>query len=314
VFNWRSFFSVLIALSSGSFAQPALSQALVPHTIRLDPEKMERQGIGLAQEAAQLAQFQQYELALPRAQLATQLAPKSQEVWSLLGGLYLQTNDLDKGISALKRAQSLDGKNAAVLFALGSAYFQKGQYSTAVQYLNSGLKIRPNVPGALFDLGNAHLMLRQYPLAIAQYEKAATQDKTFWPAINNIGLIDYEQGRVDAAIQRWQASADIDNKAAEPRLAIAVALYSKGDREKGLTLGETAIKLDSRYADLKFLKENLWGERLLADTQKFLETPQMKATIAQAQERLSQPQSPQPRPPQPAPPLRPPQRPQAPSR
>jgi tetratricopeptide (TPR) repeat protein len=277
-------------LNLGSVVQPASSQALVPHTIQLDPVKMERQGLGLAQEAAQLAQFQQYELALPRAQLATQLAPRSHEVWSLLGGLYLQTNALDKGILALKQAESLDGKNAAVLFALGSAYFQKEQYTTAVQYLTSGLKIKPNVPGALFDLGNAYLMLRQYPQAIAQYEKAVAQDKKFWPAINNIGLIEYEQGKMDAAIQRWQASADIDTKAAEPRLAIAVALYSRGEQEKGLILGEAAVKLDSRYADLKFLKENLWGDRLLSHTQKFLETPRMKATIIQAQERASEQQ------------------------
>lgn len=273
-------------------AQPASAQLLVPHTVQLDQTKLERQGLSLAQEAAQLAQFQQYELALPRARLATQLAPKSPEIWSLLGGLYLQTNDLDNGITALKKSQTLDQKNAAVLFALGSAYFQKTNYTTAIDYLKAGLKIKPNVPGALFDLGNAYLMLREIPNALAQYEKAVAQDKAFWPAINNIGLLKYESGDVDEAIRRWRAAVAIDMKAAEPQLAMAVALYAKGDREQGLKLGETAIQIDSRYSDLKFLKENLWGNRLLADTQKFLETPRIKATIAQAQENgSSQPQS-----------------------
>ncbi len=192
--NRNSLFSLLVLLGLWGIAQPVLAQALVPHTLQLDSAKLERQGLSLAQEAAQLAQFQQYELALPRARLATQLAPKTPEVWSLLGGLYLQTNDLDKGIDALRQALKLDPKNAAVLFGLGSAYFQKGQYTTAIDNLKSGLKIKPNVPGALFDLGNAYLMLRQYSDAIAQYEKAIAQDKDFWPAINNIGLIRYEQG------------------------------------------------------------------------------------------------------------------------
>lgn len=287
--NRKSLFSLLILLGCGGAAQPVLGQALVPHTIQLDPTKIERQGLSLAQEAAQLAQFQQYELALPRARLATQLAPKSPEVWSLLGGLYLQANDIDKGIVALKQAQTLDPKNAAVLFGLGSAYFQQGKYTTAIDYLKSGLTIKPNVPGALFDLGNAYLMLRQYSEAIAQYEKAVAQDKEFWPAINNIGLIKYEQGDVNEAVKRWRAAVAIDKKAAEPQLAMAVALYTKGDRQQGLALGETAIKTDSRYSDLKFLKDNLWGERLLADTRKFLETPQMKATIAQAQDQPPKP-------------------------
>jgi tetratricopeptide (TPR) repeat protein len=285
---------MLLGLSS--VVQPIPAQALVPHTLSLNLTRLERQGIGLAQEASQLAQFQQYELALQRARLATQLAPKSPEVWSLLGGLALQTNDIDGGIVALKQAKALDGKNSAVLFALGSAYFQKAQYATSVDYLKQGLAIKPNVPGALFDLGNAYLMLRQYPDAIAQYEKAVALEQKFWPAINNIGLIHYESGKVDQALEKWRTAADIDPKAAEPRLAAAVALYAKGDREGGLTLGEAALRLDSRYADVKFLKENLWGEKLLADTQKLLAVPRMRATLLQVQQRTPRTEQPQPNP------------------
>jgi tetratricopeptide (TPR) repeat protein len=122
-------------------------------------------------------------------------------------------------------------------------------------------------------------MLKQFPKAIAQYEKAVSLEKNFWPALNNIGLVKYEQGDIRAAIKQWEAAIAIDDEAAEPQLAIAVALYAQGDQEKGLSQGEAAIRLDSRYADLEFLKENLWGDRLLADTKKFLETPRIQASI-----------------------------------
>lgn len=293
--NRKLVISALVLMGLLGMPRSVSGQALVPHALRLDQAKLQQQGLTLAQEAAQLAQFQQYELALQRARLATQLAPKSPEIWSLLGGLYLQTNDIDNGITALQKAQSLDGKSSAVLFALGSAYFQKGKYSQAAEYLKAGLQIKPNVPGALFDLGNTYLMLGQLSDAIAQYEKAITQEKNFWPAINNIGLIKYESGNVDEAIQRWQAASAIDDKAAEPRLATAVALYTKGDRQQGLALAESAIRLDNRYADLKFLKENLWGDRLLADTKKLLETPQIQAAITQSQGRPSSTQQSNPR-------------------
>lgn len=270
-------------------AWPARAQALLPHTLRLDPTRLEQQGISLVQDASQLAQFQQYDLALQRAKLATQLAPKSAEVWALLGGLYLQTNEVDNGIVALNKAEKLDGKNSAVLFALGSAYFQKAEYGKSVEYLKAGLKLKPNVPGALFDLGNAYLMQRQYGEAIAQYQQAVSQEAKFWPAINNIGLIKYEQGNVDEALRLWEKAAAMDSKAAEPRLAIAVAFYArKGEAQRGLALGEAAVRLDSRYAKLDFLKENLWGEKLLADTKKLLETPKIRATIIQLEEQRPQ--------------------------
>jgi hypothetical protein len=72
---------------------------------------------------------------------------------------------------------------------------------------------------------------------------------------------------------------------------MAVALYAKGDREQGLSLGEAAIRLDSRYADVKFLQENLWGDRLLTETKKFLQTPRIQETIAQNQDEPPQQQN-----------------------
>ncbi|HEY9862122.1 MAG TPA: tetratricopeptide repeat protein, partial [Candidatus Obscuribacterales bacterium] len=119
------------------------------------------------------------------------------------------------------------------------------------------------------------------------------QEPKFWPAVNNIGLIRYEQGSVDAAIKQWRAAVAIDAKAAEPQLALAVALYNKGDREQGLVLGEKAIDLDSRYADMKFLKENLWGDRLLTDAKKLLDTPRIQATLARNQTQPAPQQAPQ---------------------
>jgi len=57
--------------------------------------------------------------------------------------------------------------------------------------------------------------------------------------INNIGLIKYEQGDVEAALKQWQAALAIDKQAAEPQMAM-VALYTKGDRKQSLAMGEAA--------------------------------------------------------------------------
>ena len=64
-----SFLSALTVLSMLTAAHPVFGQALVPHMVQLDTNKLEQQGIGLVQEATQLAQFQQFDLALSRARM-----------------------------------------------------------------------------------------------------------------------------------------------------------------------------------------------------------------------------------------------------
>jgi tetratricopeptide (TPR) repeat protein len=246
--------SLLVVLGLWTVATPAKGQAFLPHTLQLDQQELEIQGVRLAQQAAQLAQFQQYDLALARARLATQLAPKEQRTWEVLAG---------------------------VLFSLGSTNFQQQNYEGAMEYLKAGLKIRPDLPIARFELGNTYYKLNKLPQAMAEYEKAIAADETFWPALNNIGLIEYEQGKKQAALNRWQSVVVIDPTAAEPQLAIAVVFYIQGNIEEAYAIAEKALRLDARYGQIEFLRENLWGDRLLEDTKKFLQTPRMQATLAQ---------------------------------
>jgi tetratricopeptide (TPR) repeat protein len=271
----------------GSVGLPTSAQALLPYTPELNSEQLEKQGLELAEDAVQLIRFQQYERALSYAKLSAQLAPNLFQTWFLLGSLYLQQQEIDSGIQVLEKALSLapEGgtERAGIMFTLGRAYFQKENYSAAVKTFQEGLKLKPNTLEALFDLGNAYLKLGKFSEAIVSYEKAVTQEKKFWPALNNIGLIKYEQGDVQGAMKNWQAALAVDKEQAEPLLASAVALYNQGKKEQSLKMGEAALEIDSRYADLKFLKENLWGERLLKDTKNFLSTPQMQSALLRLQ-------------------------------
>jgi tetratricopeptide (TPR) repeat protein len=265
-----------------SVAPLAQSQVLVPHTVAPDAKQLQQTGVALLREALQLAQFQQYEPALARAKLATQLLPNTEEAWALLGGLYLSTDKLDLGIQSLEKSLAINPKNPGVNFSLGSAYFRKANYAAAEKSLQAGLKIKPDVPEALFDLGNTYLRLSRFDDAIVVYKKAVTKDQKFWPALNNIGLVHYEQGKVEDAIQSWKAAIAIDEKSTEPKLAMAVALYVQGQKDQGVALASSALAIDRRYGDVTFLKDNLWGDRLIADTKIILATPKIKDTLAQS--------------------------------
>lgn len=276
--NWL--FSIFAVAGVYGLATPVCAQAILPYTPQLDSEQLEENGLNLIRDVIQLARFGQYDFALPRARLAVQLVPNLYESWYLLGSLQVQLGEVEPGISSLQKARAIAPDEPSISLTLGSAYFQQGNYQKAAQELEAGLKGNPDSVEGLFDLGNAYLMLKRYGEAISNYQKAFDLESEFWPAINNIGLVKFEQGDVQGAIADWQTALTIDQEAAEPQLAIAVALYSQGKREEGIALGEVALNVDGRYADLDYLKENLWGERLIAATAQFLETPKIKALVA----------------------------------
>ena len=283
----RTTVSLLLSLGASlgtwSQLQPAFAQALLPYTLPLDQARLQADGESLATDAAQLAQFRQFDEALARAQLAAQLLPGNPDVLTLLGSLYLQATDRqpEQAIATLEQAKTLQPDNAAIFFTLGSAYFIQQDYSQAVKSIESGLKIEPENPDAMFDLGNAYFKLNQYDKAIAQYERAVDKESGFWPAVNNIGLVRYESGDTAGAVAEWQRALDIaEEEQTEPQLAIAVAQFAQGSVASSES-AIVALERNPNYADIEFLRENLWGDKLVADTQQFFNTPALRELLIQ---------------------------------
>ena len=269
----------ILVMSSGV----ATAQVVLPRTLELNPKEMEQNGFIVAQEALQLAQFQQFQEALVRAKLAVQLAPQAHEIWALLGGLYLTVDEPQEAVVALERSLKLNDQNPGVYFNLGSAYFRQGQYAASIRVIEQGLALKPDATEEWFNLGNAYLKLGQTDRAIAQYRRSLRNDKRFWPAYTNIGLVLYEQGNIRQAAKNWEQAAEIDPKASEPKLALATALLKLGNEAEALKLAEEALRLDSRYGTVDFQRENLWGDRLVADTQALLAKPPLRALLSQLQ-------------------------------
>ncbi|MDF5717653.1 MAG: trypsin-like peptidase domain-containing protein [Rhizonema sp. NSF051] len=149
-------------------------------------------------------------------------------------------------------------------------------YQAALLDYNQVIKLQPNNPQGYFSRGVVHHQLRDYTAALSDYNQAVAKDEKFGAAIANIGHIKYEKGDIQGAISQWQQSVKIDSSAAEPLLAIAVALYTQGEQQLGLNMAQVALRLDKSWADVAFLKENLWGDRLVADAQKLLSHPSLQ--------------------------------------
>jgi tetratricopeptide (TPR) repeat protein len=279
----RSIFLALWLGIGSNFAVGA--QAFLPPAGKLNFQNQEQQALALSRDAAQLIRFGQTDLALPRARLAVQLAPKTYQTQAVLGSVYLRKEEYDKAIKHLQIAHSLNKNNASVLFSLGSAYLRDGNYNKAIDSINQGLSLpSEEFPiNARFDLGNAYFLAKRYDDSIKEYQKVLNQDKNFWAATNNMGLVEYERDNIDRAIGHWQEAIKqaiaSEDKTAEPRLALAVAFYVQGDQTQGLKLGEEALREDPRYGLPEFLKENLWGDKLLNNARRVLANPKLQELI-----------------------------------
>jgi tetratricopeptide (TPR) repeat protein len=276
--RWSAIALVTGVWSWAAIALPVRAEVLLPYAPPIDPQWSDR-AIELAQDAARLVQFEQYDEALARIRVAAYLAPKNPQVLRLMGGLYLQNQQLERGIQVLESARAIAPDDPSVLFALGAAYGQQKRWSDALPTLQAGLKLQDS-PSGRFDLGNVYMTMGQFTQAIEQFRQAVALESKMWPAVNNIGLALYELGDRENALKEWQAALTIDPTAAEPKMAIATASYAaagckpqsqEANCVKGLTLAQEAIDTDERYADLQYLKDNLWGDRLLKEAQVLIE-------------------------------------------
>ncbi|NJK64445.1 MAG: tetratricopeptide repeat protein [Synechococcaceae cyanobacterium SM2_3_1] len=290
---WLSCLAGLMLLGSLGSGLPAQAQVLF-HSPVPNASLLQAQAMQLAGDSVRLAQFGQMEEALGRLQLAVQLVPESADLQFLMGSLHLELEHYTESVEALQVARDLSPENGEILLTLGAAYLRQGSYFAAVDALEQGVELEPGSASAHFQLGNAYLLRGNPKDARREFEKAFDLDDQFWPAINNLGLIAYEEGDIETSIQNWETAIAIDDTVAEPKLALATALYIKGETISAEELGAEAIQLDPEYARLETLRINLWGPELMRDVEVLLRTETVQSALRQAAIEALQPPDPLP--------------------
>ncbi len=282
LFRFLSALPVSLALVLGiGRGDPVWAQVLL-HVPLPNGELMQAQGLQLATDSLRLAQFGQIEEALRRLQLAVAMVPNSSELLYVLGNFHLELGNHAQAVQALQKARALAPEDADILYSLGSSYLRQGSYFAAAEALERAVALQPDNPNARFQLGNAYLMLDQWDSARQEYEKALELDPAYWPAMNNIGLVDYEQGDLETAIKHWERTLEMNDAVAEPYLALATALYVRGETERAEELAAKAVRLDPSYGRLEVLRENLWRQNLLRDVQVLLRSRRVAKALQQA--------------------------------
>jgi tetratricopeptide (TPR) repeat protein/S1-C subfamily serine protease len=212
---------------------------------------------------------------------AIKINPNETLAYNNRGFVRFQLGDKQGAIQDYNQAIKINPNDALAYYNRGNARYELGDKQGAIDDYNLAIKINPNNADAYIVRGTIYHEQGNYTAAISDYNQAVAKNANSLAAVNNIGLIKYEQGDKETAIKQWQQAIKINNQRAEPMLALAVALYGKGEEQQAYQLAETALKLDKNFADVNFLKKNVWGDKIIADTQKLLSTPKMKTLLSQ---------------------------------
>ena len=247
---------------------------------------------------------EKFELALADYSKAIELDPQYANAYFQRGILYFQKGEYELALQDFNQVITFKLQDAIAYFVRGSIYYEKGEKELALKDFNQAIALKPQdasnyvLRGLIYyEKGKKELALKDYNQAIAlksqdanvyfyrgvlYYEKGANKlaledynqaiklNPKFAEAYNNIGFIYYDKGANSEAIQQFQKAISLNQKFAEPQLALAIILYQQGEIEKAKQLAQSALKLDPKFADPANLKKNLWGEKIINDTQEML--------------------------------------------
>lgn len=241
-----------------------------------------------------LVEAEDFARAQPMLESLNRSTPDNPEVLHLLGRVFMGRGQLQLAAETLEKAARLNGGDQALRdlsvtqLALGQSqlgqanlekafarnpkdlaagmqlavhYARSGQGARAVQVAETVLKAAPDDPSLLNFLGNIKGRIGDRKGQRAAYQAALDKAPTFRPVLLNMGWLDMDEGRYDAARQRLESYLKgeakdheavmqlgvIEQRARRPEVALqhferADSMQAK-DHRPGLAVIETLLAL-----------------------------------------------------------------------
>jgi len=124
----------------------------------------------------------------------------SADVWAALGDAYLQQGDIERGLSCLREATSLDVHHLASRKVLTRHYLEHNAGELARQEAVEWVRLEPTSPTARQALGRSYTQLGMWREAIESYELVLAQQPHNAYAHNNLGFAALQLGDTQRAL------------------------------------------------------------------------------------------------------------------
>jgi len=275
---------LFISLLNICFLKIEQVKSLVPYYYMPTIKNLEKESLSIGKYAYQLLYFGQIKQGLNLAKLAVKINKSDEKLWLILSEAQMANELYEDALLSLLKAEKINSNISEIYFAKSSIYLKKSQLSKAKISIENGLKIDPNNHRAVFQLGNIFLMQKNYAIAIKYFDKAIKIKPDFWQAINNQGLAYFEEDKINLSIKFFEQAISIEENA-EPLLGLASSLR-KEDINLAILFAKKALTKDPNYVQYEYRKEQLWGEKIQASTQKLFKNDQLKKDINMAKSKI----------------------------
>jgi tetratricopeptide (TPR) repeat protein len=182
---------------------------------------------------------------------------------------YAYLGDFQKALIDADRIVELQPQNPLGYFSRGFCRFLAQDYQGAIADATKAIEIQPKYAEAYALRGVIRTKGGDWQGGLIDLDRSLDKRNTSIVAISTKGAILYEMGNTEEAIKLWQQATEI-NQDPVYQLALSVALYSKGERDRALEIAKRAIASNQNLRNFESFKHLFWGDRLLADTQKLL--------------------------------------------
>ena len=161
-------FFLLAAFSTGR-SQEATS-SLIGRGLQAADQRNEAQT--LSKEAYDLISRNDYDSAIPKAQLAIQKDPKFGEAYKNLALAYCDSGRVNEALEPAKKAVELSPDFAKARYVLGKVFFRSELFDDAIKQLHEAIRLNPKYDKAYFLLGQSYDLLNKPDEALTALDEA----------------------------------------------------------------------------------------------------------------------------------------------
>jgi tetratricopeptide (TPR) repeat protein len=153
--------------------------------------------------------------------------------------------DTTLALPLLRRAVSVDPKNADIFITMGDAYLNVRDVNPAISNYNQAQYINPNSPLAKLRIGYLYVRAKNLNAAISSLEESLRIDPKFSPAYKELGYVYSLAGRAEQSRNNYSKYLELSGGNIPAKINYVVSLYRSNDFKSCIKQINEIFKVDS---------------------------------------------------------------------
>ena len=260
-------FSLLIGISI-IFSQ-IKTFAFIPYYFLPDQKFLKKNTDEINKGAISFLERNEIEDAIKRAYLSHSLDKTNYLSSLILSEAFIIKNDLKSAKKFINNAIKYNNKIPDIYLSAAKIYFLERNLKKSKDYVNKCLKLKKDEINCLFLLGNIHLKKKSFVQSIIIFEEILKINNKYWPAHNNIGLANFELGKIELSKNNFISALKYSNNP-ESILALSMVLFQENsDNNQSFNIAKKAIKMNRKFINSEYRRSELWGDKIQKITSQF---------------------------------------------